>query len=337
MTTPSGLTFFDDQFHGAELERVTQNLAVLNANSGGTIRVMAGAHAGRSRETTRFGTVSGLIQSRDPSSAVATVTPTTSNNEGQKEIKIYYRVAHDVFAQDWFDQGFTSEAGFREQSRLMGLDFGDQKIQTYVNTALAAILGGLLEIDSGSETAIYDNTGESTPTLNYTALGNGLRLVGDRAAAVRAWGMRGIQHADVFLNVQGSDAQSFQIGDLMLVQGAIPLLNRRGIVTDSASFVKDNGSAADTYYTMGLFENAVIIEETEAELRDFSIVKGTGTTAPANMQYRLDIQYAATLKLRGLTYAGADNPTDATLATAAAWTQIANDLKNGPGIAILTD
>lgn len=335
MTTASGLNFFDDQFSGAALERVTQNLAVLNANSGGALVVQGGSpHQGRARTTTRFNTVSGLVQTRDPDSGTDTVTPTTFGNEAQKEIKVYRRVSHDWRWQDWLDMGFGSAAGAREASRQLGLDFGDQKVQGYINTGISAILGGLLKIEAGAGTVLYDYSG--TGSLNYVALGQGLKLFGDRASAIRTWLMRGAQHADIFINAQGSQPTSFQVGDLMLVRGATPLINRGGVVTDSSALVKDNGSAADTYYTMGLQPAAVVIEETESEIRDIGTVKGTQTTAPANMLVRIDIQYAFTIKVMGCTYAGADNPSDATLATAAGWTQIADDVKNGPGILVLT-
>lgn len=332
MTTVSGMTFFEDQFSSGAFEGVADNLEILNANSGGTITVQGAAgHQGRSQTITKFQSTSGLIQRRDPEDAT-TATPTVPANVAEKRIKIYRTAIQRWRPQDFRDQNLNTEEG----SRLMGIDFGEQKIADYISAALSAARGGILKVDDGADTVVFDATGESEKRMNYEHLAQGLKLFGDAAGDITAWAIHGFPHGDIMVTAQADQPAAFQLNGLMIVEGSTPLIRRRGLIHDGAALLNLNGSLIDTFHTLGLRVGAVLIEETEVEMMDFGMVRGDESSAPANMLVQLSIEYAFTLSLLGMTYAGANNPNDATLATIASWTKTALSFKNTPGIAIVT-
>ena len=78
--TPSGLTFFNDQFATGVWEGLTQFVTGFNESSGNAIRlVQRDGPVGRREDRLMFDTVAGLVARRDPASA-GTVAPVRFSN-----------------------------------------------------------------------------------------------------------------------------------------------------------------------------------------------------------------------------------------------------------------
>jgi hypothetical protein len=112
------------------------------------------------------------------------------------------------------------------------------------------------------------------------------------------------------------------------VARATPItLNRPVLVTDSADLV--NGSI---YTTLGLTEDAVVIEESETPYIHNEIISGK-----ENLVVRLQGEYAYNLGLRGLAWDitnGGINPDNGALGTGTNWDSVMDDVKDLPGVAI---
>jgi hypothetical protein len=80
------------------------------------------------------------------------------------------------------------------------------------------------------------------------------------------------------------------------------------------------------YDVLALVPGAV--EVIESEDKDILSMNITGL---ANLALRIQGEYAYNLKVKGCSYTGAVQPTDAALAVSGNWTFKMNDVKNGPG------
>lgn len=69
----------------------------------------------------------------------------------------------------------------------------------------------------------------------------------------------------------------------------------------------------------------------------FAPITGDGSTTPENMQWLLSTEWEFEIDLKGVSYAGAAAPNNATLATPASWTSFVSNRKLGPGMIIRAD
>jgi Major capsid protein 13-like len=324
-TSSSGLTFYDETFSTGEYEGLAQRVDGFNEASGNAIRINRVAQRGR-KTSANFFTHHQAVVRRDPTSS-GTVTPSRFTNTTHVRIKVYRNYTTDWALQDFNDLGLNTETG----QRLAGIEFGQQKYQDYLNTALSAGLGALLATGSSITT---DITGASTTTLNHPDLNVGYSKLGDNSFAIRSVFM----HSKPWHDLIGDAIvnQSFAAGQLAIYEGTTRTGGRIPIVTDAAPLIV-TAPTPDQYYLMGLTENAILIEESEEEQRWLGIVPGDHNTAPENILVRFIAQYAFTLNLKGVSYTGTDNPDASTLATSGNWALRVSNAKQGLGVLMKTE
>ncbi len=108
-------------------------------------------------------------------------------------------------------------------------------------------------------------------------------------------------------------------------------LNRPVLVTDDASLF--TGSPA-VFTTLGLVENAAVLEDSEEELIYTDVITGN-----ENIVARMQGEFAYNMGLKGFkwdTANGGINPTDATLGTGSNWDTVMDSFKDFAGISIDT-
>ncbi len=323
--SPSGFVFYDEQFGGGSYEGQSQIITGFDATGGGAIRLVGGSAVGRRRKSTFFTAPgSSPVTRRDPSSA-GTVTPALFSNVGYTDIKVYRSFVHDWTNQDFLDLGLGTEEG----QRLAGIQFGEFKAKDMLNTALAALIGAFGAIGSA---VTLDISGAATPTLNHPALNSGYAKLGDHSSSIVSLFM----HSKPWHDLIGDAIvnQNFAAGQLAIYEGTTRTGGRVPVVTDDPSLF-DATPNPDNYLTMGLVPDAVHVEDTEPEARVFGPVTGAVAAAPANITWRLQVNWAYTLKVKGMSYSSAtDNPDSSGLATAGNWTQAVTSSKLGPGVII---
>lgn len=323
MATPSGLNLYNDQFSSGAYEGIAQQVDLFENRSGNALRIVRRSQRGRKTETDFFTNVQ-MVGRRDPTSN-GVVTPTVFTDATHIKIKLYRQVRHDWYWQDFVDKGLDTAEG----QRLAGVQFGIQKAQDYLNTALSAVVGALLAVGAN---ITHDITGEDTKTLNHPSINRGYAKLGDQSARIVTLIMHSVPYFDLIGDTIVN--REFAGGAMAIGEGRTVTGGRVPIMTDAAPLVV-TADTPDSYYSLGLVENAVVVEESEDEIRDLGIVRGDNAEAPANIKVRLSIDYAITLNMRGVSYTGATlNPDAATLATAANWTQKVSSHKLGPGVII---
>jgi hypothetical protein len=160
-----------------------------------------------------------------------------------------------------------------------------------------------------------------------------LAKFGDMAGDIVCWIGHSKPYYDI-LNGMISDKVT-GLADLVTIQGGIPAtLGRAFVITDAPALTDANGSAADTYNTLGLVSGAVVVTESEADSFATEIVTGL-----ENLARRWQSEYGYNVECKGFKWDianGGINPSDATLGTTTNWDQVAYDDKLTAGVRLVT-
>jgi hypothetical protein len=330
-TTVSGLTFFDELIELTVLEDLYQQSNLFNEAAGNTIQLDASGWAGRSKTSTFF-QESALVQRRDPS-GTGNLTPVVPLNASRKEIKVYRSTPLVFRRQDWVDQNMRTEEG----QALFALQLSKQMREDMFNTAVSALLGALLAEGAG---VLYDAFALTPAYLTASYLNRGNALLGDMSNNITHYLLHSVAWHNLIHDALNNTTLAFSAGPAAIYNGAPVTLGRSAIVSDSSPlYVPGSASITtdDYYYSMGLKPGAVTLSMLEAApVITFTQQSGTASAVPANITYLMQAEYEYSISIPGMTYGGADNPTNATLATSGSWTRVAANIKGGPGVLFKT-
>ncbi len=327
-TTVSGLTFFNEQFETGAYQGLTQFIDGFNANSGGAIVLIGGAEKGRVTSSTFFQRHQ-PIQRRDPS-ANADLTPTRFSNVEKQRTKLYYAAPTDWNTQDWIDQGLSDQEG----TRLFGISYGEDLGQNMLNSALAALIGAIGEVDDDSSASAISAPGTE---MTYGAINAAKGLLGDRRGALNTIVSHSVPLVQLDDQAFTSQQIAFRLGGTNFFPGGISL-GLRVVNTDATILFTDvTTSGADTYNSLLLQPGAITIRTGETR-QSLNEVVGTRALTPANQQWRMNVWTEVELEVMGVSYTAAGiNPVDSDLATLGNWTAVTDgDVKNGPGVILTT-
>ncbi len=330
-TTPSGLTFFPDQFTTGRWEGLAQFITGFNAASANAIRLSPGNVRGRRRNTTFFNTNNAFVQRRDPESTGDTTWQTLSNTT-HTSIKVYRNSRYLYRKTEFADLGLSEQDG----QLLWGQQFGALQAQDMLNTALAALTGAIEAIGAS---AIHDITGDTVKTVSYDALNLGMAKMGDMGMSIAALAMHSKPWHDIIGDALVNQKFAPQGANLVINEGVARTMGRISAITDSPSFI-DTTPTPDHYKTLGLFTDAITVElNPDDEAMEFGVITGSASATPENISAGLMVDYAFTINIRGVRYkdASVNNPDAATIADSSNWTLVASDRKLGPGFLILSE
>lgn len=302
-------------------DRIAAVIDLFNGKSAGTILLKSIRKGGDYDYAAFWKTLSGIVQRRDNTSD-ADITPIKMGMEDITSVKLNRRLGPVDATMDHAKKAGISMDAWKIAA---GEQAADQTLEDWLNSALAALVGGVGNI------AALKHTIASNGTMNTGAISKGLSKLGDRSSRVSAF----IMHSKPFFDLTDYQIAPANNGDVVantVVYGGSPAtFNRPVIVTDSPSLLVDNAGTID-YFTLGLTAGAAVIEETEEETIVSDLVTGK-----ANLIMRMQGEYAFNLGLKGLDYDVANgglNPTLATLATGTNWDQILTSIKDLPGVLI---
>ena len=161
-------------------------------------------------------------------------------------------------------------------------------------------------------------------------MNRGAQKFGDRAQEIRAWAMHSTPQFDIYDKALTNSNQLFQFGTVQVREDGF---GRRFIISDSPSLSITSGSPAVTdYYTLGLVQNAVVVEDNNDFFANTETSNGT-----ENIQRTWQAEYTFNLSLKGYTWDvgnGGKSPTDTEIATGTNWDKTATSLKDTAGIAV---
>ncbi len=321
----SDFVVYQDEMRGAIVERLTQASDYFNA-AGGAIRLSSISRRGEYAKETFFSNISSLISRRDTTS-VSAATDLALPMEEIISVKLNRTVGPVAQTLDAFRK-VELAAGEDSLSFLIGTQVAKAMEVDMLNSALRSGVAAL----ANQSSVTHDISAEDPGTITTDDLVQGLAKFGDAGNAITAW----VMHSKVYYDLMRHQIGTSANGDIVAgaaVQGASPLtLNRPVIVTDSAALVDTTASPSDNYYTLGLTQNGLIVENSEEETMATDLVTGLD-----NLVVRLQGEYAYNLGVKGFkwdTANGGVNPTDATVSTGTNWDTAFTSYKDWAGIII---
>lgn len=323
----SDFQIYQDEVRGGIVERLTQASAFFNA-AGGAIRLGTVSRRGDYAKESFFQSISGLVSRRDTTS-VSTATDLALAMDEIISVKLNRKIGPIAQTLDAFRK-IELQAGEDSLSFLIGTQIAKAMEVEMLNTALRA---GRAALENAGTTQHNAAAGLTTADLV-----DGLAKFGDAANNIGAF----VMHSKVYYDLMKHQIGTSANGDIVAgaaVQGANPLtLNRPVIVTDSDALVVTTGTgtaAVTKYQTLGLVQNALIVEDSEDSTWASEIVTGL-----ENLVVRLQGETAYNLGVKGFKWDvanGAANPADAAIGTGTNWDAVMASHKDWAGVLISSD
>jgi hypothetical protein len=331
---PQGL-IYPELVHGGLVETLVQNTNAFNAASRNAIRLVANRKRGDYAQESFWGTISNLVSRRDPNSVATAAGLVVPKNE-MISIKINRKVGPVDQTLDSF-----RKLGQASDPEVLSFLLGTQIAKAMQVDQLDAALRSTSAALAAQAAVLVDQSAGGSPTAGRTlttdALVQALAKKGDAASRVVTWVMHSKPYYDlvrsqITANIDG-------VSNFVVAQASPVTLNRPVIVTDSAGLTFTEGSTSPNstgYYTLGLDENGVVVEDTEEELFQTDIITGL-----ENILVRLQGEYAYNMTVKGFkfnltTSPMAINPTDAQLGTGSNWTKVHTSNKDLAGVILMT-
>jgi len=331
---PQGL-IYPELVHGGLVETLVQNTAAFNAASRNAIRLVSSRKRGDYAQESFWGLISSLVSRRDPNS-VSAATGLVVPKAEQISIKVNRKVGPVDQTLDSF-----RKLGQSGDTQVLSFLLGTQIAKAIQVDQLDAALRATAAALAAQSAVTVDRSAGASPTAGSTittdALVQALAKKGDAASRVVTWVMHSKPYFDlvrsqITANIDG-------VSNFVVASASPVTLNRPVLITDSAglTFVEGSTSPNSTgYYTLGLDENGVVVEDTEEELFQTDIITGL-----ENIIVRLQGEYAYNLTVKGFKYnlqtsPMSINPTDAQIGTGSNWTKVMTSNKDLAGVVLMT-
>lgn len=321
----SDFIIYNAEFQTGMVEGLNQNIALFNEGTRGAIVLKPRALKGHYSKEAFFEDVASLVTRRDTTSTAA-VTDIALTQGENISVKINRKVGPVAQTLDAMKKAGMS---VEDASRAFGFLAATRKLKDMVNAALIA-----------GEAAIQANTlmnldvsAETPDELSTSILNRGRALFGDAAGDIVCW----VMHSKPYFDVMGGliTDKVTNLADLVTIGGDVPaLLGKAYVVSDASCLYDANGTAEDTYNTLGLVRGAITVEESEPDTFATEIVTGL-----ENLVQRWQSEHAFNVSVKGFQWDvanGGANPSDATLGTGSNWDQTAYDDKLTAGVRIVS-
>ena len=312
------MVVFNDQVQLVATEVVAQNVQAFNQASQGAILLGSESTIGDYVEEASYKAIASLVSRRN---AYGTGTLTTKALQQLKDVSV--KVDQTVGPVEWTAEQFRRLGKSEEEA---GLIIGEQAaigmIQDYLNVGGSAIKGAI------TQNANLVNDYSATGTAKLVELNNAAGKFGDRQQSLAAW----LMHSKVFTDLTNeaitNTSQLYNIGNIRVMQDG---LGRVYVVSDIPALV--TAGSPNTYATIGLVPGGLMVEtmpmitmtQPKADQENMGVIwKGESSFVLGAKGYAWD------------TTNGGKSPDDAALGTGTNWDQIASDVKDTAGVALLS-
>ena len=318
---PEGL-IYPELVHGGLIETLVQNTDAFNAASGNTIRLVTSRRQGDFAQESFIKNVSGLVTRRavagSPENATVSSNPVPMDEF--VSVKVNRRVGPIDQTLDSFRK-IGKAADLEVLSRTLGVQIAKAIQVDQLESGLTSLVAAITNVGA------LTNTTSPEATIDTDRLVDGLALFGDAGSRVKLWVMHSKVYYDLVKNQIAANVDG--ISNLNIATATPVTLNRPVLVSDSASLV-----TGGIYTTLGLTENAAVLEDSEEES-----LMGDLITGKDNLVVRLQGEFAYNIGLKGIAWDvanGGVNPDDTAIGTGSNWDSVMDDVKDLPGIAIQT-
>lgn len=331
-TTKSDVKVYEEQFQGAFIETIQQNVDAFNEASRGALRFETRELKGNYEQEAFFDNVASISR-RDPTAESSSSAASTKLTQDEF---IGVKLARRNGPYE-FNIGAAKLAGF--DAERFSVVIGEQTAVATPQEMLDRALGALeAKLDAIAALSV-DRFASSPATIRTTDLVSGLGKFGDQSSRIICWVMHSKPFFDLVAEQLASTASVLATlpWGMSAYQGMAVSLNRPILVTDSSSLVSlaDESTGEPVYSTLGLTAGAMEIALTEFPL---AVAEGP-ITGSDNLFIRWQAEYSYNLKMKGCAYATGSgaNPANATVANASSWDTKVADNKLLPGVIIKTN
>jgi hypothetical protein len=316
---PEGL-IYPELVHGGLVETLIQNTDAFNAASGGAIRLVNARRRGDFAQESFIKNVTGLVNRRGVAGSPENPA-VTSNPVPMSEfvtVKVNRRVGPIDQTLDSFRK-LGEDADLEILSRKIGVQIAKAIQIDQLEAGMTSLVAAITNVSA------LLNAPSPESAISTSRLVDGLALFGDQGARIKVW----VMHSKVYYDLVKDQisANIDGISNFNVANAAPVTLNRPVLVTDSASLV--NGGV---YTTLGLTEDAVVLEDSEQES-----MMGDLITGKDNLVVRLQGEFAYNIGVKGCAWDvanGGVNPDDTALGTGTNWDSVMDNNKDLPGIAL---
>ena len=317
--TKSNQQIYEEQFFGGMNEVLAQNANIFNAASRNSVRLFPRSLKGDFSQESFMQAISeaNLIARRDVTDASSSTTDQPLTQDEIKSVKINRRIGPIANTVDSMKKIGENMGTFMF---MVGQQTGVAQQLDYLHMAVRACEATL---DKQTTTEFDASDG----TLNSSDLVDGLNVLGDRASRIVCWVMHSKVYHDLVKNQIAANVDG--LTEFNIRTGIPVTLDRPVIITDE-SVLKVSGSP-DNYITLGLTADAVHIIQSEEQTLWTENVTGV-----ESLFTRIQGEFSYNVRVKGFKWGSTVNPTDANVADSSNWTLAANDVKDGPGVRILS-
>lgn len=306
----------DDLFDEVFVEEVNQRVDVFNRNSNGGMVLNTRLQDGHYGKTRFFDRPTSVISRRDIGSTSA-LTPTTVTQDEHISVKINRKGAFQPTI-DSIVKGGTSTDQFTTNFAMV---IAEEYVKDQVNTAINAVEAALSQ-----ETTSTLKHDASDGTLAYSDLITGRSRLGDRAPSLRCWLIHSKPWHDLLS--AGTNLAADIVAAEALQFARIPGIGLPFVITDAAGLYLD--STTDLYYTLGLQEGGVVVEESESPRALIRVEGGL-----ENLTVLMQFEFAYNITIKGYSWDvdnGGANPNDAAVALSTNWDAVVANKKDKAGV-----
>ena len=322
----TNMKIYQEQFAGQVNELLAQQGNIFNAASNGAISLSTKSRRADYVYNSFFSAVGSTLAARRDLTSLGAQTDTNLAQDEHVTVKLSRKIIPIGMARDAFRKAFGHYSQ-EEFTSIVAEQAANAMQIEMCDTALLAVSRALK-----NESASY-YTETSMGSISSQTLVNILKKMGDRADRVVCWVMHSKAYYDLVLNQ--INANITPLSNFNIATGTPVTLNRPVIITDSASLKTQlNSPDVDNYYTMGLVEGAVEVENSEEQE-----VVVQDVTGLENLVIRFQGEYAYNLGVKGFRYdvsSGGANPTGTNVGTGSNWDKHFTDVKDRAGVVAAT-
>ncbi len=324
ISVASDFKVYEPEFNAGAFEALFQNSNIFNGASRNGIRLVTQVHQGHYLKQAYFSQIAGLVTRQDITSTANVDSKKLSQVE-EAAVKLHRRIGPVKVTLKAFKMaGIDTPAGSFTLGRMIGDAVAKEMASIAIIAANAAV--------SGQTALINDVTGKTVKTATVKYFNETRLKWGDQLTKLRSW----VMHSKVFgdFTNDGLDISLESVAGTLFANGNVPGLMGGGlIVSDNANLV--NSGTTNTYNTIGLAEDALLVRQ--SELQNVVIKMITG-----NEQLELELQgeYAVTVGVDGFTWDitnGGSNPNDTALGTSSNWDKVRTDTTGLPLVKLLSE
>jgi hypothetical protein len=323
----ANLAQFNEQIQLAMLEANAEQYNLFNSNINGAIAMVDGDVQGEFPDYGYFSNRN--TASRRDRTSTSARTPSGSVQTDIKHVTLSRGLNEDQTISALRLAGID----IRGLTTKIAQKFAEDTMKDALYAALSGLVGTMLK----QSTSYLDISAlSSNNTISVNACWNALQKLGDASTNVKCMLMHSYQATALKQALGASSSLGQVIGSGVVRDDSLSGHFLRPVfITDNTTLKVDATSASgayDTYRTLFLTEAAATVKKmTTVEVMAYE------DRAYDNAMLGCTGEYELELGVKGFSYTqGTGNPTNSTIATTSSWTKRTTDIKNGPGVCLIT-